>query len=1063
MQSPKNFVIYKSSAGSGKTFTLVREYLSIVLKDPGSFRHILAITFTIKAAAEMKERVISYLKILAEPEQHAGSAVVKALLPQLEEATGMNKDAIRINATKVLKLIMHNYSDFAIGTIDSFFYKVFRTFARDMDLPVNFEVELDKENMLTQIVDMLISRVGQDEDLSRVLMEFVKSKAEEERSWHIEKDIHKFSSTLFKEESGAFVEKIQHLTLKDFEVILQQVSALIKAFEKDVGSLAGDAYQLLLDNNLEPGMFYQGKNGIMTWFGNLADGNMDKLPPNSHVLKTIEDDKWTGGKADTADKESINAIKDRLSEAYHDIHKLRDEREAQYWLLRLVARDLYPLAVLNEVARLIVEYREEYNFIHISEINKRIAALVKEPVPFIYERLGVKYIHFLLDEFQDTSVLQWHNLLPLVENAVSGATFSLVVGDGKQAIYRFRAGEVEQFEMLPQVIKKDKDAVTREREKVLIDNAEIRNLDANYRSRAGIVEFNNSFFKYISDYLPDDLKSIYKGLEQKYDKNDKGGFISLEFLEQDDKDVYENENFQRISGIISELTEDGFQLRDIAILCRDNKSASKIARYLIMHDIDVVSFESLLLNTSPKVNFIISWMYYLLNNDDEVSRTAILNFLISSNRIPNTTLNQTLSLFKTGKDSNSAHFSFVKLLERSRFKAKGLNKLNIYELTEELTRVFELDDVVDPYLMYFQDTVLDQLVKQHINTDMFLEWWEDHKGSLSVIVPEGVNAVRVMTIHKAKGLEFPVVIYPFAKQSFRVTKNELWVDLDVQDLPELPSALLLAGNWMEKTKFKGLKEEEDHKSRVDLLNILYVVMTRPVERLYLLTVKKTKKIEKITDVPSLFYSYLSGMGLWEENQLVYTFGEKLRYIKEQGEEQAGQQVLLKEYYSNAWRDRVLLSLSAPGYWDMEDPEKNRQWGNTIHFILSKIHKTDDLEDVISDLASQGIIIEDEVAAIREKLSYFLNDPAITPFFSSDWVIKNEAEILLPDGSSYRPDRLLFKGKEVKIIDFKTGAPAEGHKDQLRKYAKALSDMGYVVVGMFLLYLDADTKVMPIKG
>ncbi|MCK4638739.1 MAG: UvrD-helicase domain-containing protein, partial [Bacteroidales bacterium] len=413
-----SFTVYKSSAGSGKTYTLVKEYLKIVLMHPTKFRNILAITFTNKAANEMKERIISNLIELSATEPDKNSITIKYLLPELISDLKIDTETITKRSSEALELILHNYSDFAIGTIDSFVHKIIRIFAHDLHLPLNFDVEMDEDTLISQAIDLLISRVGTDEKLTKVLMRFTEDKTENEQNWNIETDLQTFAKSLLKEDGQYQIEKLKKLTLDDFLKINKKILENIKKFEDSVKEKAGIAIQLIHKNNVSISSFYYGNQGIGKYFDNLFNGDFEKIKPNSRVIQTIEKNKWYSGKTDDYQKYAIDNIKSELKEIYFDIEENIINGYSKYMVLKLLRRNIYPLAVLNEIEKILNEIKTQNNIVHISEFNKRIADIVlNEPVPFIYERLGEKYKYFLIDEFQDTSVLQWHNLLPLIDNS----------------------------------------------------------------------------------------------------------------------------------------------------------------------------------------------------------------------------------------------------------------------------------------------------------------------------------------------------------------------------------------------------------------------------------------------------------------------------------------------------------------------------------------------------------------------------------------------------------------------------------------------------------------------
>ncbi len=1058
-----NFTVYKSSAGSGKTFTLVREYLRMVLKDPKEFRHVLAITFTNKAANEMKERIISSLKEISEAAGHPESKTARFMLPDLIEETGLDQEMLTVNAQLVLKLILHNYSDFAISTIDSFVHTIIRSFAFDLHLPVNFEVELDSDELIQKAVDILISRVGTDEKLTQVLINFIQTKTQEEKSWDIVRDLTGIAAYLLKEDGQLHIAKLKNLSLDDFSAISKKIHAVVHKFENTLKDIAGEGDTLVKSKNIDIKSFYHGASGIGKYFENLANERFDKIQPNSYVTATIENDKWYSGKITPSEASAIDGIKDDLRSVYHRMETFIESEYPVYTLMNEIRKNIYPLAVLNEIGNVMDEYKSDNNILLISEFNKRIAEVVlHEPVPFIYERTGEKFRHYLVDEFQDTSVLQWQNLLPLIDNSLAEGNFNMIVGDGKQAIYRWRNGEVEQFAKLPEIYNRTDDPLQVQREQTLKRNYEEKILNRNFRSKKEIVEFNNDFFSFIATNLDEAYRSIYADVIQIPDEKNAGGSIHLEFYSDNESDTeFEDFNLNRIKLTIGELLLKGFKWKDIAILCRNNKQASLIAADLLENRINVVSSESLMLANSSGVRMLMSVVWLLLNNDDAIAKTELITWLTKNGRL-NNDLHQNLKLFgilRSDQLLTETKKDFYRLLDEKGFtlNREHLLNLQIYDLFEELVRIFGLDLQPDPYIQFFLDAIQQLSSRENTGLSDLPDWWEENREKLSIVVPPGIDAVQVMTIHKSKGLEFPVVLFPFASEKMRKTKEKLWIDPQVKEIQELSAALVNTSKSLTETTFGGLYMEEENKSVLDLMNLLYVVMTRPSKSLFIFAGKPPEKSDAALSVPGLYKRYLVSKEIWSDDQKIYTFGNL--NDREEKEEKGTPSITLDRFISNAWHNRMLLSLQAPEYWDAELPDKKKEWGNLIHLVLSKIRTKSDVTPVLDQFFADGIIGPDEKADIENQLLSFLNHPDVSPWFEPGLNIKTEAEILLKNGKTFRPDRLVFHDDKVTIIDFKTGKHEDKHREQIARYLKQLKEMNYTSTQGLLLYLnEADPAV-----
>jgi ATP-dependent exoDNAse (exonuclease V) beta subunit len=1029
-----SFTVYRSSAGSGKTFTLVKEYVKIILEEPGNFRRVLAITFTNKAANEMKERVLKALRELSKGDQSADPMIKGTLVPLLVAETGLTTIEIALNAAKALEMILHNYADFAIGTIDSFSHRLIRTFAHDFGLPVNFNVELDADELLSTAVDLLLDRVGDDESLTKLLVKFLETRMEEDKGWNIDLMLTGFARILMDEEGQSGIHRLKNLSLDQFQVISDYLYSRISQFEQKIREISKEGAVILNHSGCSASDFFQGDRGIWKYFSNLAAGRMDKLDPNSYVTTTIEEDKWFSGKTDADKRQRINDLKPKLLDVYERLLKEIEVHRPDYYLRKLLAKTIYPLAVLNEIEKVLNDFKRRNNLVHISEFNSRIAGIVmNEPVPFIYERLGEKYQHILIDEFQDTSALQWMNFIPLIENSLAGGHFNLVVGDGKQAIYRWRGGDVEQFNALPAIPGSERNLILNQREKILSRHFEKVNLEQNFRSKSEIVDFNNRFFRTIADnVLINGKEKIFEGLEQQYDPQKTGGYIRLEFLEGNEEEQdYETKTFTRVLDIITSAKQENFSLRDMAILCRSNKNASAIARFLLEEGVGVVSAESLLIHNSPRVRFLIAYLKFLFEPRNEIVIAEIRLFFQQNNVTADPKWEQTREEYTV---------------------------LPVYDLCEALIRCYRLNTIPDPYIRFFLDSVLKFTVKISAGAVEFLDWWEKNKGKLSIIVPEEMNAVKVMTIHKAKGLEFPLVILPFARESRKNTKTYLWIDLEKEVAAGLETAILRSDKEMEHTVYKDVLTDERQKSMLDLLNLLYVSMTRPEERLYILTKLPPKNQAEVSSLPGFFHLFLQQQGFWVDGLTEYEFGLKTPHKVKDVVRETGT-ILQQEVISTDWRQKIEIRMRAPQMWDLDNPQKKSRWGNIIHTLLSWVITGADIPFALEKALLTGLIETPDRENIERILWSVISDPQLTRLFSDQVKVKTEAEILLPEGSFYRPDRVVFDSGRVTIMDYKSGKPIPKHGEQLVRYAGYIEEMGYKHIQRLLVYLEPEVKVV----
>lgn len=1045
-----NFTVYNSSAGSGKTFTLVKEYLKIALTakafGANAYKGILAVTFTNKAASEMKERVISALQALSGQKEMDGTPkhLLEALLkPVKEGGIGITEQEIKERSGLVLRSILHNYNDFAISTIDKFTTKIIRTFALDLKLPLNFGIELNEDEVLKSSVDMLIAEVGTNDKLTKLLIDYSKQKADDEKSWNIENELVKFAKNILKDGGEAHLEKIRTLTIDDFENIKKELIVAINSFEKETKEIAKKGLDFIQKAGIEPTSFSSGYY-YKYWQGLLEL----KFPtPSNSLLAIISGEKdWYSKATLSSQKDLIDANVTELIELFNASRVFLEKNYGPYILKGLLLKNIYQIAVINEIEKTIQEFKTDNNILNLSDFNKQIAKIIlTESIPFIYERLGEKYHHYLIDEFQDTSTIQWQNLVPLIENALGNNNYNMIVGDAKQAIYRFRGGEVEQIINLPYIYNHKNNKLLLEREAALVRNHEQKSLNDNYRSKAEIVDFNNLFFDFVSDNLSEKFKHIYKSLNQGFDAKNTGGGVSISFLEDDDEIT-----FTEIKSIIENALKDGYQYNDIAILTRRNDDASEVASFLLENNIQVISSESLLLNNSSEVKFLLSLFKYIANPKDAANHLYVINYLI------NTRFNgeENINCF-TYKNQNYLD-DYLKLHNLS-LSISNASTYSLYELTEYFIQHFSLSKEIDIFIQFFLDKIHEYATKNDNSIVNFLEWWESKSSKFSVIIPEGINAVQVLTIHKSKGLEFPVVIFPFVKTSGNKTNEDyIWTEEPI--VKGLDAAILNLNKSLLETVLKDDYESETDKSKLDVINLLYVALTRPKDRLYILNQLDVNKTTGKID--NYFLDYCLTQSEAKINETNYRFGLfSPKIVNSQqstiNSKQTSNEVI-KEVVYNPWRSKINISYQAPKFWDVENPENYTDYGNLIHQLLSEIKRIDPIangvELTLNKFVNKGLFDEKNKTEILNELEQLLKIPKVASFFTDFDDLKTETAILLKTGESYKPDRVIIRENDTIIVDYKTGKKEEKHNKQLENYKILLSEMGYTNIKSYLLYI-----------
>ncbi len=1068
----KNFHVYKSAAGSGKTYTLVKEYLKLVLTDPGRFRHILAITFTNAAAAEMKARIIESLGAISKaknPGNKDGQNLLAGIIRDIEQdrpEVAVSENQLITNATGVLKQILHQYTDFAVSTIDSFVHKVIRSFAFDLHIPYNVEVELDTERLLNQATDMLIKRAGQDKMLTRLLINFILSQADDEQDTRIENKITKLAFNLVDEDSIPYVEKLTEVPLEVFREVADKLRRSVLAFEKSIQAEASAAMALIRANNLSKNAFYRGRSGIATYFEQIQTGQIrEKIEPNSYVDTTISEDKWFAGKASDEEKEAIEGIKDALITHFEAIQQIAGKGLETYRCELALLNTIYPLALLSEVEKMAEEIKTEEVTLHISDFNKRIASIIAEqPVPFIYERIGERYQHYMIDEFQDTSLLQWQNLLPLVSNALATGQMSLVVGDGKQAIYRFRNGDVEQFASLPGLTEGIRGVNKAEWQVALQNNYHQIDLDTNWRSAKTVVDFNNRFFDFAKNLLHDELKSIYEKVEQKVRPDKPLGYVRIDFLEESESLDYEELQIEKVLSLINQCLETGHKLSDITVLCRAHKEGSMIAQELLKHHIPVISEESLLLSQSDEVNVFLATLRLLANPRDAISAAEMITLLHRSGLLKTRlSLHECLKMGgfhsenRHDKTHDHATSGVEKVLKHHSINLsfKDFTHLNIYDTCETLVRIFFSETTPpNPFVAFFMNAIFEFTHQHALSYDDFLDWWEEKGEKYSIVVPEGVEAVQVMTVHKSKGLQFPVVIHPFAHQKpNRLTRNGLWTDERRTGIKGLPAQFLnMTKKDLEGTPFEQDLEWEQAKTFLDMLNATYVAFTRAVEKLFVISKNPGKKTDP-TSVHGMLHNFLKEIQHPATSENAYAFGQfegpaRKSKVADTKVEQPFQRMI-----SGLWSRNLRMRSHQQERSILMAENDPLERGNLIHRAMEDIHHADDVKPVINKMLLRGDVNKELADRWTEKILRMLKEPSLAPYFEKGAKVKTEAGMFDENGKLYRPDRVVFLENETAIIDYKSGQAHQSHHKQMEQYAGILLRMGYPSVKKIIMYLD----------
>lgn len=1041
-----NFVVYKSSAGSGKTFTLVKEYLRLALHDEKklsyNYKRILAVTFTNKAATEMKNRVVEALN------QIANKDTLPFVGELLCEELSLSPQELKRRCSFVLSHILHHYSDFSIGTIDSFTHKIVKTFAHDLKLPVNFNIEMDTQGFYEKVIASLFSKIGEDEYIGKLLKEYALTKAEDNASWDPELQIQEFSKLLQKENSGEYIEKLNQFNAEELETFRKQFLDFTRHYKSTLKTEAQKAIDLIHKNKLSDNDFYYKASGPQNFFKKCIDNSVNlESTEKGRIIDAVNTNKWANESG--LNKQSVEAISPELNSIAQSLLNFIRENYTYFSLCELLSKQMYPLMLLKKIEEISMEQKQEERLVFISEFNQKIFEIINnEPTPFIYERLGERYQHYLLDEFQDTSSLQWHNILPLLDNSLSNGWFNLIVGDGKQSIYRWRNANVKQFASLPEIENTSSSYIIDERAQSLQRNFSGKVLNTNFRSLKTIVEFNNALFESLSaKLLLSDSKSIYDDQSQLI-KNDGTGYVSIH-LGKVERDELDDFTCLTIREQIHKALQDGFALKDICVLARKNSHGNIIANYLVEQKIPVVSSDSLLLKNNFEINTIICYLKYLLNRQDMISAGAVINYLFQSKRINEKEYHTYLLQLSKHKSL----FDIFKLCG-IQLTEGDLSLNNLFDNCIEIIKALDLNKNGYHYLRFFLDEVNEFLVVKNSTISTFFDWWHGRSNRASMIIPENTDAVKIMTIHASKGLEFPVVIIPYCNWPI-YKAGDSWVNVKNEKV-ELPVSVISLSKKVSDSGFEQELETEQQDQVLDNLNLLYVAFTRAVERLHIISTSSfTNKLASVSDWMSDFVS-ANHMAVKEN---FYEIGTPLpKQSKHSSSSLPDFELNPLEFTTN----KNTIQIKASYLHNNEHAEEAKQQGILVHWLLSKIKTVNDQESALQSALLEGLLSKEQIPSLSLKLEEITGHPELKEFFSEGISCKLEAELVTQTGELLRPDRIIFKPEETVLIDYKTGK--ENNKTyfkQVYKYESALLAMGYKNIKKMLVYVD-DMNVVVVK-
>lgn len=1000
----------------------------------------------------MKDRILAYLDEFANGKSNE-------LAEELKKELGLDNNTFQERSRDVQREILHHYSQFSISTIDAFFQRVIRSFTRESGLMGDYKLEIDQEIVLEEVINDLIDELGSNKELTEWVVEFAKDSLENERAWDVRASLRAFAEEIFREEFKVIEDEViketnDHNFFKELKNKLWQIK---NSFLSKVSKPAAEALKIIQTKNWDITEISYGKaSGVLTFFETFAtQKNIKDIKEPGERLQNYftKPEKWPS-KTATNPADMVVTAEKQLIPIIHQILETWQTSYKEALSAELVLRNMYVFGLITDISRKLREYKERHNTMLLADAPKFLNGVIADSdTPFIYEKVGSFYRNFLIDEFQDTSGYQWKNFLPLLTNSLDQGNRSIVVGDVKQAVYRWRGGDLK---LLQEQVEKQ---IGRERVQTI-------ELDTNYRSAAEIIRFNNALFRNAAQLVQEltgrDLpEASFRDVGQK-DFKKQEGFVQVQFLQDAEEKGWQAQAMENIPRQLEQLQLMGIRLRDIAILVRKNAEGQQIAASLLQYKnsplanpacrYDVISNESLRLDGASTVNLLLAAMRYMQFPEDSIAR-AQLGYEYARVKGSNVPFNE---VFKV---ANQVFFE-ANLPEAFARSKAWLKRLPLFELTETLIDIFRLGEVTGElaYLQAFQELVLEFYSRERNDAGAFLEWWEENKHKQSLQISGEVDAAQIVTIHKSKGLQFKYVLIPFCSWSMdheRFKLPLLWVHSDVKPFDEAGHVPVEYSSRLKDTCFDAFYQEEFMRSYLDNLNLLYVGFTRAEQALLVMAPHPKSRGLQVYTVARLLLESIeredSFKATWDAGTLEFRSGV-LEVTEERKEFSAGT-LNLSVYPASRWRDKLVIKQQSVSYFDTSAEQQERvKHGIHIHAVLSRIRYTDEIPQTLQAIVEEGMITEEELQPLAGQLNELLENTAIRDWFSKSWTVKTEVPIILPGGDENRIDRLLVRDKKAVVVDFKTGVHNKNDLLQVRAYVNILRQMNFTDVEGYVLYL-----------
>lgn len=1108
----EHLTVYRASAGSGKTFTLAVEYISLLVKDPENYQHILAVTFTNKATQEMKMRILSQLYGIANSLQSS-----QQYFNKVKEKTNMPDAVIRNNARAALTLLIHRYNNFRILTIDAFFQQVLRNLAHELGQTANLRVDLNNEEITEKAVDQMIESLEKGQPVLQWISTYINNSIEDDNGWNIIGKIKTFGTNIFKDFYKAHEANLkeQLSNADDFKVYETTLRKRRNDIRKTFNSKARSILNEIKNANLDIPSNY--RSGLYKYLTDSAIAPLTNKPLKAGVLKANESPQnWTSSKCAKADKQQIQTLAaEVLSAQLSELIAYNNDNWNEFQSIQLTLSHLSELRLLHAIADAVDNLTKDTNRFMLSNTQALLKELIADSdTPFIFERIGARLKHVMIDEFQDTSTIQWQNFQVLLANCMAQElSQNLIVGDIKQSVYRWRQGDWGILNNIEKSFAHQK--------------IRLETLDYNYRSEKRIIDFNNAFWEQCvantaKEVAQDDaekaeiVQKAYEDVAQKTHKTTENGFVKISLYPS--KSMKEAV-LEELIETIKELFNNGYGGKNqskIAILVRSKSNIQDIVNALLQsfgNEINIVSDEAFRLDASLSVNIIVSAMHLLTHPDDVLTRGKLVK--LYNQEVLKKPLTDTDLLVSINESNNIDTKNIDKKERRKLATEQQMAKLNsqlppeyvanrelllglpIVDLVDKLFMLFGLDQLEgqSSYICTLYDTLNDFLKDHTADIDDFINEWENSLSSKTIQSDE-IEGIRIMTIHKSKGLEFDNVIIPFCNWEME-KKGTLWCETKNKPAPYNKLPLLPIDFSRDKligTVFEDDYKEEHFQNIVDNLNLLYVAFTRASKNLFVFGLRQGKttldNIAKGTPPGNRSYAIelalrqvseqLQGSSLSFPDdigsEIHFEYGTLAPETHEKEHAVADNPFLIKPdkhivsiatYPQAATFKQSNKSIEFVKGEDVDPSDRTRyiKIGNVLHQLFSTIYTTADIPTRLNELEQQGIIYNDEItsAQLRTRIEDAITNPQVQEWFSKRWQLYNECTILeynkdTNEMEEHRPDRVMTDGKEFVVVDFKFGKEREEYKKQVQQYMEILIRMGHKKVSGYLWYVVKNNVV-----